>query len=115
MNEQLKINENILTINNIDVSFNHNIRDVQICGDLIIVLLAIPFNETELDNLYAISKLGKIVWRSQELNKVFPDQYSDSYEFMNVNENEIKVTDFHGRRYFIDPLNGFIKKRDIVK
>lgn len=115
MNEQIKINENILTINNIDVRFDHNIRDVKICGDLIIVLLAIPFNETELDNLYAISKHGKIVWRVQELNIVFWNQNNLPYEQMNVNENEITVTDFYARRYFINPLNGDIEKRDIVK
>ncbi|MDF2884626.1 MAG: hypothetical protein K0R54_5195 [Clostridiaceae bacterium] len=39
MNEQIKINENMLTINNINVRFDHNIRNVKICRDLIIVLL----------------------------------------------------------------------------
>ncbi|EHI97938.1 hypothetical protein CDLVIII_1238 [Clostridium sp. DL-VIII] len=115
MNEQIKINENILTINTIDVRFDHNIRDVKICGELIIVLLAIPFNETELDNLYAISKYGKTVWRVQGLNKVFPNQNNLPYEQMNVKENEITVTDFYARRYFINPLNGNIEKRDIGK
>ncbi|URZ04130.1 hypothetical protein [Clostridium felsineum] len=115
MNEQIKINKNILIINNIDVRFDYNIRDVKLLGDLIIVLLSIPFDKTELDNLYAISKQGKVVWRVQGLNTVFPNQNNLPYEQMNVNENVITATDFYARRYFINPLNGNIEKSDIVK
>ncbi|URZ04109.1 hypothetical protein [Clostridium felsineum] len=101
--------------NNIDVRFDYNIRDVKLFGDLIIVLLSIPFDKTELDNLYAISKQGKVVWRVQGLNTVFPNQSNLPYEQMNVNENVITATDFYARRYFINPLNGNIEKSDIVK
>ena len=115
MNEQIKINDNILTINTIDIKFDHKIRDVKTCGDLIIVLLAIPFNETDLDNLYAVSKYGKIVWRVQRLNTVFPKQNNLPYEQMNIKEDEITVTDFYVRRYFINPLNGDIEKMEVGK
>ncbi|URZ01287.1 hypothetical protein [Clostridium felsineum] len=79
------------------------------------VLLSIPFDKTEMDNLYAISKQGKVVWRVQRLNTVFFNQNNLPYEQMNVNENFITATDFYARRYFINPLNGNIEKSDIVK
>lgn len=115
MNEQIKINKNILTVNNTEIIFDHDIRDVKIFRDLIIVLLAIPFNETELDNLYAISKQGKIAWRVQALDTVFPNQNNLPYEQIHVNKNEITATDFYARRYFINHLNGNIEKREIGK
>ncbi|KHD38183.1 hypothetical protein NL50_01355 [Clostridium acetobutylicum] len=115
MNEQIKINKNILIINNIYVEFDYNIRDAKLLGDLIIVLLSVPFDKTEFDNLYAISKQGKLVWRVQGLNTVFPNQNNLPYEQMSVNENVITATDFYARRYFINPLNGNINKSDIVK
>lgn len=115
MNEQIIIRDNILTINSVNIKFNYNIRDAKICGDLIVVLLAIPFSETELDNLYAVSKQGKIAWRVQELNKAFPNENNLPYEQMNIKGNEITVTDFYARRYFINSLNGNIEKRDVVK
>lgn len=115
MNEQIKIKDNTLTINSVKIKFDYNIREAKICGDLIIVLLAIPFSETELDNLYAVSKQGKMVWRVQELNKAFPNPNNLPYEQMNIKGNEITVTDFYARRYFINPLNGNIEKKDMVK
>ncbi|MGP1434223.1 MAG: hypothetical protein ACTTHM_06030 [Peptoanaerobacter stomatis] len=115
MNEKIKTNKNILTVNNTEIIFDHDIRDVKIFRNLIIVLLSIPFNETELDNLYAISKHGEIVWRVQALDVVFPNQNNLPYEQINVNENEITATDFYARRYFINPLNGNIEKREIGK
>lgn len=115
MNEQIKATGNILTVNNTEVKFNRNIRDVKICRDIIVVLLEIPFNETELNNLYGISKQGKIVWRAEDLEKLFPNQNHLPYEQMIVKNNQIIVTDFYARRYFINCTNGNIEKTDVVK
>lgn len=109
------VKDNQLIINNHHVNFLFPIRTAQILDGNIIVLLAIPFNNDTVDNLYLIDSNGEIVWQSQKLKELYPTEKLLPYEQMVIDEQGIRVTDFYGRRYFIDLSNGKIIKRDIIK
>lgn len=96
--------------------FTHEIKEISVLKDKILVLLSIPQDDKEtIDNIYAVSYDGEIIWRVESLKKLYSSQINLPYEYMTVNGSEIQATDFYGRRYFIDIENGHIKKRDVVK
>lgn len=115
MNEKISYKDNVLIINNSQVKFLHSIRSIKQVGNKILVLLAIPNNDKTINNLYAINYQGEIIWQSQDLNEIYVNQRVLPYEQIVVNDQEIKATDFYGRRYFININTGKIIKRDIVK
>ena len=110
-----RINGNELEIDGQTILFDAPIRDVKIAGNLAVVLLSIPFESDETDNLYAVDTSGQIRWRSQRLRERFPNEKLLAYEQITVLENRLFATDFYGRRYAIDLWNGNILGRDFVK
>lgn len=60
------IEQNLLNINGKQLRFQHGIRDVKEAGGFLVLLLAVPFNEMFLDNLYAVNQSGDIAWRVQD-------------------------------------------------
>ncbi len=108
-------NDNELIINNLKVTFDYPIRDARLLDKNIIILLSIPYNDDTIDNLFLINIQGDMVWRSQNLKELFPKEKLLPYEQMIIDDQEIRVSDFYGRRYFINPSNGKIIKRDITK
>ena len=61
MNNVIKVNGNELSIDSKIIKFNYDIRDTKVDNNQVIVLLSIPFNITEVDNIYAVSLDGKII------------------------------------------------------
>lgn len=96
------------------VEFDFAIRDVIRYKNSLIVLLDIPFNELEINNLYKVSEDG-IVWQSEDLNKLYPNQENLPYEQMILKGDKILASDFYGRRYFIKIGDGMVVKKDCVK
>ncbi len=95
--------------------FTYLIRDAKLCKDKVIILLDIPFNDNEINNLFAIDENCEIVWQAEDLRGVFVNQTLLPYEQMVIVDNEVRVSDFYGRRYYINSDNGKIIKRDITK
>lgn len=113
---EVTYNERCLNIGNIKKEFAHVIGKVQVSNSKILVLLSIPQDDNEtIDNIYAVSDKGDIIWRSESLKQLYPNQINLPYEYMTVNNDEIQATDFYGRRYFINIADGKVKKRDVVK
>lgn len=107
---------NKLNIGNIQIDFVNKIKEIYTLLDKIIVLLEIPQADKEtIDNIYAVSFNGDILWQSESLKTRYPNQLNLPYEYMTVNNNEIQATDFYGRMYVIDAQLGHIKRREIVK
>ena len=79
-----------------------------------VILLAIPFSETMIDNIYLLSNDENIIWRV-ETNKTVPDKLP--YENMSISKDKSKIyaTDFYGRRSIIDIQTGYIEDTDCVK
>ncbi|NLK96353.1 MAG: hypothetical protein GX275_14400 [Clostridiales bacterium] len=115
MNNIIKVNGNELSIDSKIIKFNYDIRDTKLVNNQVIVLLSIPFNVNEIDNIYAVSLDGKINWKVESLSVINPDGNNLPYENMFLNNEELTATDFYGRRYFINTINGTIIKKDIVK
>lgn len=49
------------------------------------------------------------------LTAIIPAEKLLAYEQMVIHNQEIRATDFYGRRYFISAYDGKILKRDITK
>lgn len=106
---------NTVIIGKKEKRFAYLIRDAKLCKDKVIILLDIPFNDNEINNLFAINENCEIVWQAEDLRGVFTNQTLLPYEQMVIVDNEIRVSDFYGRRYYINNDNGKIIKRDITK
>lgn len=113
---EIKINQNILSLNGKEIKFNHNIRQFKTVGDDVIVLLAIPNNDNTLDNIYCYGSYGIIKWQVQPIKEAFPEMKQVfPFEQMSIIDNKISASDFYGRRFIIDIQNGKILSKDIVK
>lgn len=116
MELNIKIDKNILTLNNKTIKFDHNIRQFKTIGDDIVVLLSIPGNDSTLDNIYCYSSIGIIKWQVQPLKDAFPElKQVFPFEQMSIIDGVISATDFYGRRFMINPKDGKILSKDIVK
>ena len=113
---EIKVNKNILSINNKDIKFSHDIRNYLTIDDKVIVLLSIPFNDETLDNIYCYNKYGIIQWQVQPIKEAFPDlKTALCFEFISIVDNELGATDFYGRRFIINPENGKLIRKEIVR
>lgn len=116
MNIDLKVDKDTLVVNEKKLFFDYNIRKVEVLEELLIILLGVPFDVSYLDNVFAVTKEGDIAWRVQSLGEVYPMENRLPYEHMNIDEfKQIVVSDFYGRRFFINPQDGKIIGRDFVK
>jgi hypothetical protein len=115
MSREFRIINNKIEINDSSVEFMYLIKSAKAVDDRIIVLLEIPYDIDEADNLYCLSKKGTIIWQSQHLRELYPTERILPYEQMLINDREIIASDFYGRRYFVNVENGFIIKREISK
>lgn len=112
MNNIIKINKNVLSIDKNIIKFNYDIRDIKMVDNQVIVLLSIPFDVDEPSNIYAVSVDCKIIWKVESLK---PNGNNLPFENIFLNNGVLTATDFYGRRYFINTTNGMIERKDIVK
>lgn len=113
---EIKINKNILTLNGKEIKFNYDIRQFKTIGEDIVVLLAIPGNDDTLDNIYCYGQNGIIKWQVQPIKDAFPDMKRVyCFEQMSIIDGQISASDFYGRRFMINPADGKITSKDIVK
>lgn len=115
MINNVKIDGDILEVNGVSISFNYSIRDTKVIDEDIIVLLKIPYNDTQIDNIYCVDNYGCIKWQVESLSILYPNQNNLPYEQMNYNGKDLTATDFYGRKYYINIADGKIEKREIVK
>ena len=115
MKHIIEFNRDELRIDKKIMKFGYDIRDIKVMDNQVIVLLSIPFHESEIDNIYAVSLDCKINWRVESLNIISPDGDNLPYENLFFHNGELTATDFYVRRYFINLTNERIEKTDIVK
>lgn len=116
MTLNIKIDKNVLTLNDKTTEFSHEIRQFKTLGEDVIVLLSIPSNDNTLDNIYCYSATGDLKWQVQPLKEAFPElKQVFPFEQMSVIDGVISATDFYGRRFMINPADGKILSKDIVK
>lgn len=116
MDINIQIEKNILVLNGKKIKFSHNIRQFKTIGDDVVVLLDIPSDDDTLDNIYCYFSNGIIKWQVQPLKEAFPElKQVFPFEQMSVIDGVISATDFYGRRFMINPKDGKILSKDIVK
>lgn len=107
--------KNKIVINGNEKTFNYDIRDVIEHNNKYYILLSIPFNQNEINNIYCLDEEVKFVWQSEDLNSLFPNLKNLPYEQMGINNDVLYASDFYGRNYKIGLLDGKIGECIIVK
>ena len=112
----IKYENNRIKIDNYVYDFKFEIRNVIQCNNNYIILLSIPFNNSEINNLYCLNSKAELLWQAQDLKSLFPDLKNLlPYEQMGIKEDYIYASDFYGRCYKININNGKIEDYSIVK
>ena len=79
-------------------------------------MIGIPFNRTEINNIYCLDAQAKLVWQSEGLSVLYPELKNLlPYEQMGIKDDIIFASDFYGRNYKINVNNGKIEGVNIVK
>ena len=104
-----------ILINGKSYHFKHKIREVIKYKDTYIVLLEIPEDCDEINNIYCLDKKANIKWQSEDLSKKYPKLINLAYLRMGIIDDIVYATDFFGRNYRIDPNSGKILGYTIVK
>lgn len=104
-----------IIINNMYRSFEHNIRTVLQYKGKYIVLLAIPFDSEEINNIYCLNSCADLMWQAEDLSALYPSMPNLPYEHMGIKDGAIFATDFYGRSYKINIDSGKIEGYHIVK
>ena len=105
-----------IEINNNSYDFEFDIRAVIEYKEKYIVLLAIPFNKTEINNIYCLDAQAKLIWQAEDLSVRCPELKNIlPYEQMGIKDDIIFASDFYGRNYQINVNNGKIEGVKIVK
>lgn len=110
-----KVYESVIIINEYKKEFPFEIRSVIQYDDKYIVLLSIPFDKNDINNIYCINTRTELIWQSQDLNVLYPNMKNIPYEQMGMKDNSLFASDFYGRNYKIDVQNGKILDCNIVK
>ena len=80
------------------------------------VLLGIPFNKTEINNIYCLDAQARLIWQSEDLSIRYPALKNLlPYEQMGIKDDTIFASDFYGRNYKINVDSGKIEEFDVVK
>ena len=109
-------NNKTLIIDYNEKTFAHNIRSVEQYKDTYIVLLSIPYGDTEINNLYGLDSEANIIWQSEDISTRFPDFKNIlPYEQFGIKDGYIFASDFLGRNYQINAANGKIENCCLVK
>ncbi|GFI05180.1 hypothetical protein IMSAGC005_04034 [Lachnospiraceae bacterium] len=108
--------EKHIEINNNGYDFEFDIRAVAQHKEKYIILLEIPFNRTEINNIYCLDAQANLVWQSEDLSIRYPELKNIlPYEQMGISGDIIFASDFYGRNYKINADSGKIEGINIVK
>lgn len=108
MSMDFVIDQGKLTVSGSLVDFPFPVRTAREAGSLLIVLLAIPFDEIFLDNVFAVDSQGKIVWQIQPPAGDWGGKSRLPYENLGMQGDLVSISDFYGLRFFADPKTGEI-------
>ena len=99
-----------IEINGNSYDFEFDIRAVVQYKEKFIVLLGIPFNRTEINNIYCLDAQAKLIWQSEDLSTRYPELKNLlPYEQIGIKDDTIFASDFYGRNYTINVDSGKIE------
>ena len=117
--DDIKINVYNIMINNKPIILNYPVKMFEEINDLYIILLNIPtrteLGSEELNNIICYSNKGDFMWR---VDNKLPGQIVSSeqspYIAIQIQDDILKATDFFGRRFRINPIEGKLIDYEIV-
>ena len=105
-----------IEINGNRYDFEFDIRAVVQYKEKYIILLGIPFNKTEINNIYCLDSQANLIWQSEDLSTRYPELKNPlPYEQIGIKDDTIFASDFYGRNYKINADSGKIEEINIVK
>lgn len=105
-----------IEINGNSYDFEFDIRAVVQHKEKFIVLLGIPFNRNEINNIYCLDAQSNLIWQSEDLSTRYPKLKNLlPYEQIGIKDDTIFASDFYGRNYKINIDSGKIEGFNIVK
>lgn len=113
----LEIKDNKLILPKCEIEFKYKIEDTILVPDCIVVMLDVPLDAKEMNNIQAFSLEGKKLWTVQSIKEVFPQVTKLSpYVGMRLMENgNISATNWIGMNYEISMKNGKILSSNFAK
>lgn len=122
MDTNYEVIEKTLKTDNFTVNFEHNIQDVILWDKIYIILLSIPNEVEEVDNIYGVNLSGKVIWRIENPVKAFnlkeeeqgyDYMVSSIYVLMHLSaEGVFTANTFGGMRYIFDYKTGKLLKQE---
>lgn len=124
MSKGYTINGRNLETKHMKVHFNFNIKEVIFYNNIYVVLLDIPNNVNEIDNIYGVNSQGNIIWRIENAKKAFPTKKIGTAEYDNMTSSiyvglqlssngEFIASTFFAIKYKFDYKTGKILKKEI--
>lgn len=107
--------KNKIIINGKKKEFSYDIRKIIEYKNNYYVLLSIPFDKNDLNNIYCLDEDGNLVWQSEDLNYLFPTLKNLPYEQIGIKDDVLYASDFYGRNYQIGLSDGKVRECNIVK
>lgn len=101
-------------INDRKVSFDYDIRTVIWYKNRYYILLAIPFEENTVNNIFCLNSELKLIWEAEDINRKYPEESNLAYEKMYIRNGIIYATDFSGRCVLLNTDTGKIIASRIV-
>ena len=96
------------------VKFPCDIAEFAEANDIYVVLLSSSSNLWTHDNVYGVGKDGSIIWKLQDVSKVFPIDNDVPYVGFNiVSSSLIRVINFNGVSLSVDTSSGRIVGKDV--
>lgn len=103
------------------VKFEYNIQDVIFWDEIYIILLSIPNEVNEIDNIYGVNLSGEVIWRIENPIRAFKlNKDEQGYDYMVTSiyvlmhlstEGVFTANTFGGMRYIFDYKTGKLLKQ----
>ncbi|WP_125981481.1 PQQ-binding-like beta-propeller repeat protein [Loigolactobacillus iwatensis] len=111
MKEQIKYNNNELTVNEHKLIFDYDVAQYRYDGEQVYVRLEIPtgikLTSSAVRNVFAISKTGQIIWRLPiPVLKEFPKFSPLPITSIFLRDGVLLATDFMGRIFKLNKNTG---------
>ncbi len=103
------------------VSFELQIRDATEIGDVIVVILKVPIDKTMNENVFGLSKEGKIVWQIERTALTLTDPVNYFVGFVShpsithTSINRVAIDSYSGLLVIVDVATGKIVGTDFRK
>ncbi|QLH80890.1 hypothetical protein [Halosimplex pelagicum] len=99
----IEFNDNKLVIDDTTVELRSKVGESLEIGNLVVVRLVVLPNETDSTNVLAFDKDGNKVW---EIESPPEERDQRSYKSLAAVDGNLRVTNWNGYRYRVDPDSG---------